>query len=43
MSQSFFESSYKRANNIEDSAWYRDYPPHLPTEVIQDKKNRHVF
>ena len=38
MSQSFFENSYKRANNIEDLLWYRDYPPRFLTEVIQENK-----
>ena len=38
MSQSFFENSYKRANNIEDLPCYRDYPPRFLTEVIQENK-----
>lgn len=38
MFQSFFENSYKRANNIEDLPWYRDYPPRFLTEVIQENK-----
>ena len=38
MSKSFFESSYKRANQIEDLPWYRDYPPRFLTEALQEKK-----
>ena len=38
MSRSFFESSYKRANRIEDLPWYRDYPPRFLSEALQEKK-----